>query len=449
MASPLFTFLGASLRLRRNARLTRAQLEAQRMQRFRRLIAHAQLHSPYYAEVMRERDLRADTCRPEDFPVLTKRILSERFDQIVTNPRITRAGISAFLETSRDPAERFLSEFVVLHTSGSSGEVGYFVFSFHDWARGLASLGRIYPPQFRKQRVAFFGATDGHYGSVSWAVSGRRSVWRHFYEIETFDINAPFAGTLQRLQTFQPQVLTGYATGNKMLAEAQQDGRLNIRPRRVQCGGEPLSPGDQTRIETVFGCPCLNIYGTTETMMMGLARSGDPGMTLFDDDLIVEPADDHLLVSNLFNYTLPLVRYRISDTLRLRDAASPYGPYPVIEPVVGRNEWVPVFRNTRGESDFISPMLINEIFVPGVWRFQLRWIDETAFRFAICLESGLDADGRATAVQRVEARLHEILAQKELHNVHFGVDTVEDIPIDPVTRKFKLVLPTSTPSPPG
>jgi phenylacetate-coenzyme A ligase PaaK-like adenylate-forming protein len=389
---------------------------------------------------MQEHGIELEKCLPTDFPVLTKRLLHDNYDDIVTDRRVTLAGITEFLQHSHDPEERYLGEFVVVHTSGSSGEVGHFVFSSTDWMRGIAGLARVNPPRFRRTRIAFFGATGGHFATVSWSVTARHGISRYFYDLATLDINAPLAETLSRLDTFQPHILGGYATGNKILAEAQLAGRLQIRPEVVQCGGEPLTAGDQAWLEQVFACPCINMYGASEAMLMGVARTGDPGMTLFDDELIVEPAADHILVTNLFNRTLPLIRYRISDTLRMTDAQSPYGHYPVIAPVVGRNEWMPVFRNSQGETDFISPHIINEIFVPGVWRFQMRWIDETTFRFAICLDTGLDATGRANAIESIKARLYEILDQKGLSNVQFDVDVVDDIPVDPVTRKFKLVL---------
>jgi phenylacetate-coenzyme A ligase PaaK-like adenylate-forming protein len=433
----LKTYLAAVMRLRSNARLTRPQFEAERLLRFRDLVRHAQQHSPYYAAIMLTRGIEADNCLPTDFPVLTTRLLKDNFDDIVTDRRITRAGITDFLQHSRDPEERYLGEFVVLHSSGSSGEVGYFVVSILDWMRGFAGLERV-QPQLLLSRIAFFGATGGHFGGVSLTATASQG---NFYEVATFDINDPLAETLANLNAFQPHVLGGYTTGHKILAEAQLAGRLRIRPEAVHSGGEPLSVGDQAWLEEVFGCPCINVYGATESMLMGVARTGDPGMTLFDDDLIFEPAADHVLVTNLFNRTLPLIRFRMSDTLRLTNLQSPYGHYPVIEPVVGRNEWVPPFRNSQGEPDFISPMIIAEIFIPGVWRFQMRWIDETAFRFAICLDTGLDAAERAAAITAIEMRLHEIFDQKGLNNVLFGVDVVDDIPVDPVTRKFKLVLP--------
>lgn len=442
MASPLMTDIGAAMRLRRNARLTRPQFEAERMVRFRDLVRHAQQHSPYYAAIIQAQGIEVEKCLPTDFPVLTKRLLNDNYDDIVTDRRITRAGILDFLQHSRDPEERYLGEFVVLHTSGSSGEMGYFVFSGRDWMRGLAGQTRVNPPRFRRTRIAFFGATGGHFAGASYSVTARRhGITRLMYDVTNLDINAPLAETLAILNDLQPHMLSGYAAGNKILAQAQLAGRLKIRPDSTLCGGEPLSAGDQAWLEAVFGCPCINAYAATETMVAGVFRTGDPGMTLFDDQVIFEPAADHVLVTALFNATLPLIRYRLGDTLRLTNLQSPYGHYPIIEPVVGRNEWVPVFRNSQGETDFISPHVIDDIFVPGVWRSQMRCIDQTAFRFAICLDPGLNAPGRAAAIAAIETRLHEILDQKGLSNVQFGVDVVDDIPVDPVTRKFKLVLP--------
>jgi phenylacetate-coenzyme A ligase PaaK-like adenylate-forming protein len=138
---------------------------------------------------------------------------------------------------------------------------------------------------------------------------------------------------------------------------------------------------------------------------------------------------------------MPLIRYRLNDTLRVIDRASPYGPYPVIAPLVGREEWVPQFRNALGQGEFLSASAIEEASVPGVWRFQLRCKDETSFRFAVCLDSGIEATQRAPIVQAVQERLREILNKKGLSNVAFAVDVVEDIAVNPVTRKFQLVLP--------
>lgn len=441
MSSPLLALLGATLRLRRNAGLARVRFEAERLQRFRKFVRYVQARSPYYRRLMQARAISAATCQPTDFPILTKRLLRENFDRIVTDDRVRREAIMEFLQRSREPQELYQGQFFVLHSSGSSGEVGYFVFSRSDWMRGFAALTRLYQPRLRRTRCAFYGATGAHFGGVSWAFTPSQGIGRFAFEVRSFDINAPLTQTLEQLDRFQPHILGGYATGNKILAQAQVQGQLRIRPETVLCGAESLSAADQQWMGQAFGCPCINIYGSSETMLIGIARPGDPGMTLFDDDLVLEPAADHVLVTNLFNRTMPLIRYRLSDSLRFTDLASPYGHYPMIEQLVGREEWLPQFRNALGQSESLSVHAIDEVSVPGVWRFQLRCQDETSFRFAVCLDADLGAPQRARAIGAVQRLLREILNKKGLSNVTFDVDIVEDIALNPVTRKFQLVLP--------
>ncbi len=124
--------------LKRVAQLTRAELEAAKLAKFRRLVRYAQQRSPYYRRIIAERGIDVATCTPGDFPVLTKSLLMQHFDEIVTAPGVTKSAIADFLTRSHDPTELFLDRYRVIHTSGSSGEVGYFVYSKADWANGTA-----------------------------------------------------------------------------------------------------------------------------------------------------------------------------------------------------------------------------------------------------------------------------------------------------------------------
>ena len=121
---------------RRSEKLTRAELEAGKLAKFRRLVRYAEQRSPYYRRIIAERGIDLTSCTPNDFPVLTKSLLMKHFDEIATAPGVTKGAIAEFLTRSHDPAELFLDRYRVIHTSGSSGEVGYFVYSPTDWARG-------------------------------------------------------------------------------------------------------------------------------------------------------------------------------------------------------------------------------------------------------------------------------------------------------------------------
>lgn len=436
----LGTLLRKRLQHLRNERLSRAALEAGQVRRFRSLVADAQRHSPYYADLIREHRIDPARCVAQDFPVLTKRQVIDNFDAMVTDRRITRQGVLDFLATSKDPNDLYLGRYNVVHTSGSSGEIGCFVFSARDWTCGIAHGLRMHNFAPRVQRLAFFGATRGHFAGMSMVSTGRRSINRLFYRIQTFEINSPLEGVLRELNRFQPQVLIGYATALKILADKQASGELRIRPYTLESSGEALTRDDRDRLQTVFGAPLLNVYSCTEHMLMGMSRPGDDGMLLFEDDLIFELQHDHTLITNLFNRTLPLIRYRMEDVLIPLDGTAGTTPFRKVREIVGRNEYVPFLRNVHGREDFISPHIINEFFVPGLRRFQMHLRDKASFLFKICLDPGLDSAGRASALTGIDRRWREILSEKEMQNVAFELEEVRDLEVDAKTGKFRLVV---------
>lgn len=438
--------------LRANAALDRAAFEAKRLQKFRQFVRFANEHSPYYARLIKEQGIVPATATPEQFPVLTKSLLMANFDDIVTDKRITRAKIADFLTRSHVPSERYLDHFTVIHTSGSSGEVGYFVYAPEDLARAM-SFGRPSQRrqngQFRRShrgrfRIAFYGATDGHYAGVTMMSMMGRGLARLFVKLALFEVNSPLPQVLEGLNKFQPDVLIGYTTALKILGEKQREDSLHIKPMIIGASGEATTKGDKEILQQAFGCGVMNTYGCSEHLGMGSAMPGSEEIVLYDDDLIFEFGADHCLVTNLFNHTLPLIRYRMSDTLKPLDTDA-HKPYLVIENLIGRNELQPVFVNRDGVKDFISPHTINEIFVTGVTRFQLHITGEASFRFMVCVDKTLTAEQRAAALDGVRKRLLEILAAKRLDNVQFDVVEAGDLPVDPRTRKFKLIVDARAP----
>lgn len=424
-----------------NRRLPRHRLEAKRLRRFRRLAAYARRHSPFYARLMDEAGIDADNCRPQDFPVLTKRMVMDHFDDIVTERGITRAGIEEFLETSSNPLDLFRGRYYVIHTSGSSGEVGFYVYSPADMACGIARGPR--PPHrfLRKTRLAFFGATKGHFAGVTFISTIRRSPLKYVYQAETFEINSPLQQVIQGLNSYRPDVLAGYGTGLKILADQKLEGRLLIEPELLVSSGEPLNRPDREKIEEVFEAPVLNCYMCTEHVYMGISMPEDSGMYLLEDDLIFECHEGHTYVTNLSNFTQPLIRYRMEDVLvpiKDRDGRL---PYTKVKEVVGRNEYVPYFTNRHGVEDFISPHIINEFFVKHVKRFQMQVEGKKSFEFKVMTEQGLLEGARLAMLEEIRARLGEILAAKDMDNVSFRISEVDELPVDKKTGKFKLILP--------
>jgi phenylacetate-CoA ligase len=425
----------------------RAKLEALKAQKFRALVRHANAHAPYYAAIIRERSIAVERCTPADFPVLTKSMLMANFDAIVTDRRVSKHKVGEFLSRSLDPKE-LLFDLTVMHTSGTSGEVGYFLYAPCDHARLRAAafrnrklFRRAFPLRWRmrRARIAFYGATGGHFAGVTGVTSMQRGLAKVFLKARAFEVNSPLPAIIEQLNDFQPDVLSGYTTALKMLCGEQRAGKLKIQPRIVSATGEMVTKADLDYLSASFGgAIASSLYACTEHLMLGISNPDGESMTLIDDNLIFEFYDDHSLITNLYNYTMPLIRYRMSDILR--PISAPQARYIVIQNLVGRTEQMPAFLNAAGVQDFISPHTINEIFVDGVTRFQMQLTSLTSFSFPICLDAGLDNAARAKAVEGVKARLVEILAQKGLSNVTFEVPVVTEIPLNARTRKFQLIV---------
>ncbi len=441
----VLTLLRARRDHRRNARCARLQLQERQLAKFRSLAAFVAARSPYYRDIIAERHIDVHSCTPGDFPALTKSDFMANFDRIVTDPAITRRGIEEFFATSHDSLDLFRGRYLALHTSGSSGEMGYFVFSQNDWLRGLAQALRVNPLSLAKRRLGFFGATRGHFAGVTMATTCKRWPLNLLYDVATFDITRPLSEAIEGMQRFQPTILVGYASSLAILAEKQRRGQLHIAPKYVQSSAEPIQAADRAVIEEAFGIPLFNVYSCTEHGIMGLAKPEYDGMYLLEDDLIFELAPDFTLVTNLFNRTMPLIRYRMNDRLVPVEDATKVLPFTKIAEVVGRAEQLPTFVNRHGELDFLPPVRMVEFRVNNVRRHQLQRLSNDACVLRICLASSLATSEQVVAVAEARERFLEMLTLKDMQNVSFRVEVRDDLLPDAKTGKFKVIVGPESP----
>jgi phenylacetate-CoA ligase len=116
---------------------TRQQLEAYQADTLRNLRDYAYAHSPFY-----QRFHHGLTDAPlHELPVLTKAMLMEHFDDLVTDHAIRLEEVKTHMSNLTGD-ERFLGRYWVNATSGSSGHPGVFLFNRAEWITVLASFAR-------------------------------------------------------------------------------------------------------------------------------------------------------------------------------------------------------------------------------------------------------------------------------------------------------------------
>jgi phenylacetate-coenzyme A ligase PaaK-like adenylate-forming protein len=142
-----------------------------------------------------------------------------------------------------------------------------------------------------------------------------------------------------------------FPSGLVELVQAARDGRLRISPRAIVTGGEPLAPELRAAAEEAFATPVLNWWLSSEAGPMGIGCGHGPWMHLSDDLMIIEPVDEHnrpvppgvrsakVLLTVLYNTTLPLIRYELTDEVTVLDHSCPCGSeHRLIADVQGRHD---------------------------------------------------------------------------------------------------------------
>ena len=334
--------------LRGRERWSRAQLQDHQRRELARLRRHAASRSPFYGQFhqgLQDRPL-------EELPVLTKAMLLEHFDEITTDPTLRLADLEAYL-AGLVGDERFAGRYWVSSTSGSSGRKSIIPSDAEEWAMILASYARanqwagINAGLLHPVRMAVVSSTAPWHQSARVAATLRSPL----VDSHRLDAAAPPAQIVARLNELQPQVLVAYASMVRMLAEEQLAGRLQIAPQAVNSASEPLTAEGRVLAQRAWQVPPFDVYAATETGGIAAECEQHTGMHLFEDLVLAEVVDadgrpvpsgitgDRLLVTVLFSRTLPLIRYELTDRVRLATKACPCGrPFRLLAAVEGRTD---------------------------------------------------------------------------------------------------------------
>lgn len=374
-------------------RLPAEEIAARRDARLRATIEFARAHSPYYRALYRDLP-PTGTVGLDRLPVVQKRALMEHFDEVATDPAVTRSSVTRFVADPRRIGRPFLGRYAVWSSSGTLGEPGYFV---HD-GRALAVYDALELLRFRSanaaagaaaawapaQRYALVAAIDGHFAGIA---TLRRLVLLYPWLAPTtraFSLLQPVAGLVAELNAYQPALLATYPTAAEMLADEQEAGRLRLALREIWTGGECLPPPVRARLARVFGCTVRSGYGASEFLSIGW-ECAHGRLHLNADWVVLEPVDARhrpvppgvpshtVLLTNLVNRVQPLIRYALGDSVTLDRDACPCGCALPSLTVEGRHDDVLVYPRADGATVKLLPLVLCTVMEDeaGVNDFQL------------------------------------------------------------------------------
>ena len=389
--------------------------------RLKKLVKHAHSHSPFYRNLYQ--NLKEDFDLAE-LPFVTKTQMMEAFDEVVTDPQITMDKIIEFTSDPDNIGRKIGGRYLVFKTSGSTGvpatvlyddssiDVSSAVAAFRTFAR--KEDFRAFMKHGRKTAGVF--ADYGFYLACGMSRYLQLKMPRSDSKI-TIDVNAPEEEIIQKLNAYQPSMLSGYPASLSLLAGFDE---LEIHPDIVLTGGELLTDEIRQKLEKKFGCYVQTHYSCTEGGQIACECS-EKHLHINEDWVIVEPVDkdyrpvpcgvmsDKVLITNLADYVQPFIRYEITDRVIVHDEKCACGRSSYWIEIEGRTDDVLTF--TGGVR--IAPMSFYKLLeeVPGISRFQL------VQKSTDLLELRIMAEERITAFENAKHSLLEFLADKGIHTV--------------------------------
>ncbi|MFV0422329.1 phenylacetate--CoA ligase family protein [Oleidesulfovibrio sp.] len=349
-------------------------------QRLQTMLHHAADHVPYYRDLWRERGIEISSVRTwEDFyrlPVLEK-------------DHIRRHGRRMLADNV--PAEKL----VWTKTSGSTGvslEIAKDEAS-QQWKRACTVRHDMWSGWRLGERI---GAVWGNPESQQhWRLWLRNLLLQRMTFLDTLRMDEEAMRTFHsKLLREKPIALFGHAHSLYLFAAFMKANSLDgIYPRGIISTAMVLHDFERATIEEVFGCKVTNRYGCEEVSLIACECEAHSGLHVNMDTLIVECVDGDgcpvpqgesgaVVVTDLSNMGMPIIRYRVGDVSRfLTEPCSCGRSYPRLAAVEGRiADYV---RTPEGE--FISGISLTENFamkLTGVKQLQIvqEELDHLLFR---------------------------------------------------------------------
>lgn len=303
--------------LDRNQWLSREQLLARQKDKLYRVLKYAHTHVPYYQRVFDQvgfqpDDILTDPVSFQRIPFLTKSLIRENFDDLLTTEAERRQGMTQ------------------LSTAGSTGEPLVFMRDLDFRDRTMAEIHHHLSWsgwQFGQPHAYIFGASF----EVSYARNLRAQLmnWAlnrfltNAYVLSEESMHAFAAKAMRR----RPSLLSGYVSSVYCFAQFLRDNPAYDLTfvDAVYGTSEVLYPAQRQFIEDTFECKVFSRYATRELGALACECQAHAGLhvsvgnvyiEILKDGVPTEPEEaGDIFVTNLNNLGMPFIRYQLADSV--------------------------------------------------------------------------------------------------------------------------------------
>jgi phenylacetate-CoA ligase len=294
--------------------------------KLRELVRHAYENVPYYHDLFERHNILPDDIKTKgdlkNIPILTKKDVRDHSQDLISR-------------NDRSDVEKLLFS----KTSGSTGIPLTIYFNEIETVFGSAlnlyshfKIGRRFTDKLLSLKIE---------ASNKKTPLEKLKILRK-YEIE---LTSPLSEIIENINEFKPDIIYCYPSFLILLGNFIKENDIKLwKPRIILTNGETLDQFSRRFIEEVFRSEVRDTYGSAEFWRVAYECEHGlihiiPDSVIFeiDADTLEEDGSGEIIMTSLYQKTMPLIRYRIGDRAIISDKKCKCGSkFMTIEKITGR-----------------------------------------------------------------------------------------------------------------
>ena len=273
----------------------------------------------------------------------------------------------------------------------------------------------------------------------------KNNLYHAFYNrkmLNSFAMNTNNMHTyIEEINNYRPTALVAYVNPLYELARFIIKYKISVfSPKTILTGAEPLHEFQREVIEKAFNCKVYNTFGCREFMLMSAECQAHKKLHINSDHLVVETVNNlgqsitgesgDLVVTDLYNYGMPLIRYVNGDRATLiKKPCGCENPLPIMSSIDGRK--LDIIKTASGKSipGELFPHLFKEFI--GIDKFQVKQSEISSLQIRLITNKHFTEQNKDDITKEINK-----YAKNELQLVF---DLVDDIPLT-VSGKHRVTI---------
>ncbi|MCJ7571064.1 MAG: hypothetical protein MUO82_04210 [Candidatus Thermoplasmatota archaeon] len=348
-----------------------SELEKFQLKKLKQLLKHANDNVPFYHEMFKKLNFKPDNVTNINnlnrLPILTKDIIRNNFEKL--NAR----------NYSKD---RLISS----ATGGSTGTPMKFFIDKRWQACNMAAAYRAWGwAGYRLgDKTAFlWSAHQDIQNSKNFVAKAQKFILRDI-TLDAFDLtDETIEKYISIFNKFKPKFINSYSSAIYLIADyMQKRGINNINPRAILTTADMLYDYKRKLIEQIFNCDVFDYYSGRDTSLQAAECSEHFGYHLSIENAVVEFVKENeivsqgetgkIIITDLCNYAMPLIRYEIGDLGVPSDEKCPCGrKLPIMKSIKGRILDTIITPDGKMISGMLLPAIFAYYDIKGIYEYQI------------------------------------------------------------------------------